>query len=112
VDFAAHVGAPLGKRHVGRQRKNRIKGCLEVTGSGKKSVDKQTEKARKLLCGKIQCPNCGEMGHRKNSPKCCLNGTKKRQVLYFVLLDISYQENHISFSLFCVQETKAKKEYN
>jgi hypothetical protein len=57
VNFATHVGLPLGKRPVDRQRKNRIKGCLEGGDSGKKSVDKETEKARKLLCGKIKCPN-------------------------------------------------------
>jgi hypothetical protein len=84
VDFAAHVGAPLGKRPVSRQRKNRIKGCLAGGGSGKKSADKETEKVRKLLRGKIKCPNYCEMGHWKNSPKCRLNGTKKRQVLSFV----------------------------
>jgi hypothetical protein len=43
VDFAAHVGAPLGKRSVGCQRKNRIKGCLEGGGNRKKSTDKETE---------------------------------------------------------------------
>jgi hypothetical protein len=79
VDIAAHVGSPLGKRSVGRQRRNRIKSCLEG-GSGKKATDKVTEKSRKLLRGKIKCPNCGESGHRKNSLKCALNGTKKRQV--------------------------------
>jgi hypothetical protein len=56
VDFAAHVGAPLGKRSVGCQRKNRIKGCLEGGGNRKKSNDKETEKVRKLLRGKIKCP--------------------------------------------------------
>jgi hypothetical protein len=35
VPFAKEVGAPIGKHVVGRQRKNRIKGCLEG-GSGKK----------------------------------------------------------------------------
>jgi hypothetical protein len=35
VDIGVPVGAPLVKRPVGWQRKNRIKGCLEV-GSGKK----------------------------------------------------------------------------
>jgi hypothetical protein len=47
VDIAAHVGSPLGKRSVGRQRRNRIKSCLEG-GSGKKATDKVTEKSRKL----------------------------------------------------------------
>jgi uncharacterized protein (DUF2164 family) len=35
VDFASQVCAPMSKRGVGRQRKNRIKSCLEG-GSGKK----------------------------------------------------------------------------
>jgi hypothetical protein len=80
VDIGFHVGAPLGRRKVGRQRKNRIKGCIEG-GSGKKTSANKTEKARKLVCEKFKCPNCHEPGHRKNSLKCPLNGTKKRQVL-------------------------------
>jgi len=74
VEFAKDVGSPLGKRAVGRQRKNRIKSCLEG-GSGKKP-----QKTGKILIrGPCKCPNCGVLGHRKNSPKCSLNGTKKRQ---------------------------------
>jgi hypothetical protein len=72
--------APLGRMKVGRQRKNMIKECLEG-GSGKKTSANESEKARKLVCGKFKCPNCHEFRHRKNSPKCPLNGTKKRQVL-------------------------------
>jgi hypothetical protein len=112
VDFAAHVGVPLGKRHVGHQRKNRIKGCLEGGGSGKKSTDKESEKTRKLLRGKIKCPNRGEMGHRKNSSKCHLNGAKKRQVLPFVCFVYVISRQSYRIPLFCVQETEAKKEYN
>jgi hypothetical protein len=74
VEIAADVDAPLSKRAVGRQRKNRIKGCLEG-GSGKKLSGNETGKAKKLICGKFKCSNCGELGHRKNSPK-------KRQVLH------------------------------
>jgi predicted RNA-binding Zn-ribbon protein involved in translation (DUF1610 family) len=81
VEIATDVGAPLSKRAVGRQRKNKIKGCLEG-GSGKKLSENETEKAKKLIRGKFKCPNCGELGHRKNSPKCRLNGTKKKQVLH------------------------------
>jgi hypothetical protein len=29
VQMEADVGAPIGKRQIGRQRKNRIKRCLE-----------------------------------------------------------------------------------
>jgi hypothetical protein len=32
VDIGFHVGAPLARRKVGRQRKNRIKECLEGGG--------------------------------------------------------------------------------
>jgi hypothetical protein len=46
VDIGVSVGAPLGKRLVGRQRKNRFKSCLEG-GSGKKTTDKDKEKQRK-----------------------------------------------------------------
>jgi hypothetical protein len=75
VQIAADVGALIGKRPVGRQRKNRINGCLEG-GSGKKP-----EKAKKMIHDKFKCPNCDELGHRNNSPKCPLNETKKRQVI-------------------------------
>ena len=77
VDFAKEVGAPLGKRGVGRQRKNRFKSCLEG-GSSKKKPANESEKAKKIIRGKFKCPNCGELGHRKTSYKCPLNGTKKR----------------------------------
>jgi hypothetical protein len=77
VDFAKEVGAPLGKRGVGRQRKNRIKSCLEG-GSSKKKPSNDNEKTKKVIRGKFKCPNCGELGHRKSSYKCPLNDTKKR----------------------------------
>jgi hypothetical protein len=77
VELKDEVCAPLLKRLVGRQRKNRIKGCLEG-GSGKKASGNETEKAKKLVRGKFKCSNCGELGHRKKSHKCRLNGTKKR----------------------------------
>jgi predicted RNA-binding Zn-ribbon protein involved in translation (DUF1610 family) len=116
VEIAVEVGAPIGKRSVGRQRKNRIKGYLEG-GSGKKASTKEesgneTKKAKKAVCGKFKCPNCGELGHRKNSPKCRLNGTKKRQVLQYQQLMSFRSLNHQSHSFLCVQEKKAKKEYN
>jgi hypothetical protein len=79
VSIAREVGAPLSKRPVGRQRKNRIKDCLEG-GSSKKPSANEKEKEKKLIREKFKCPNCNELGHRKNSPKCPLNGTKKRQV--------------------------------
>jgi hypothetical protein len=48
VPFAAEVGAPILKRAVGRQRKNRMKGCLEG-GSSKKLSGNETEKAKKIV---------------------------------------------------------------
>jgi len=79
VELASVLGAPLGKRGVGRQWKNRIKSCLEG-GGRKKPADKgkETEKEKKMIRGPFKCPNCGEYGHRKASYKCPLNGTKKR----------------------------------
>lgn len=41
VDLSTAVGAPLGKRSVGRQRKNRIKVALEGGGGKKKSHDEE-----------------------------------------------------------------------
>ncbi|KAL6630088.1 hypothetical protein ACP70R_029853 [Stipagrostis hirtigluma subsp. patula] len=74
--------APLGKRSVGRQRKNRIKGALEGGGGGgkKKSNDKGevTEKEKKRIRGPSKCQRCGELGHTQRSYKCPYNGTKKR----------------------------------
>jgi hypothetical protein len=35
VDISSFIGAPLGKRSVGRQKKNRFKSSLEVDGSKK-----------------------------------------------------------------------------
>jgi hypothetical protein len=45
VDIGVPVRAPLVKRPVGQQRKNRIKGCVEG-GSGKKKVAKIKKKQR------------------------------------------------------------------
>jgi hypothetical protein len=78
VSLADEVNAPIGKRSVGRQRKNRIKSCLEGGATKKKQSIPEEEKEKKLLRGKIKCPNCGQLGHRKASPKCPLNGSKKR----------------------------------
>jgi hypothetical protein len=46
-----------------------------------------------MIRGKVRCPNCGELGHRKASYKCPLNGTKKRQALNFLI------HSHVSFFL-------------
>jgi hypothetical protein len=76
VDIRVPVGVPLVKRHVGQQIKNRMKCCHEG-GSSKKKSGKEKEKTKKLFRGQFWCPNCGQLGHRKNSLKCYLNGTKK-----------------------------------
>jgi hypothetical protein len=89
VPIADYVGAPILKRAVGRQRKNRIKGCLEG-GSGRKTDTKESEKDRKLVHEKCKCPNCGELSHRKSSPKSPLNRTKKRQVTIFHACYLSF----------------------
>lgn len=79
VSIAEEVNAPIGKRSVGRQRKNRVKSSLEGGAAKKKKSVPEEEKEKKLLRGKIKCPNCGQLGHRKASPKCPLNGSKKRK---------------------------------
>jgi hypothetical protein len=78
VSIAMEVGASISKRPVERQRKNRVKGCLEVGGNSKKPSSSEKDKTN--IHGKFKYPNCQELGHRKNSRKCPLNGTKKRQV--------------------------------
>jgi rubrerythrin len=55
-------------------------------GSGKKMGKNESEKAKKLIREKFKCPNCGQLHHRKSSPKCPLNETKKRQVTPFSCL--------------------------
>jgi hypothetical protein len=62
------VMPPLDKRDVGRVRKKRIPSCLENKGS----------KPRGKGMWQVKCSNCGDLGHRYNSPKCPYNGTKKR----------------------------------
>jgi hypothetical protein len=76
VDMDSVVKGPLAKRGVGRQRKLRIKGCLEG-GSRPKTTTK--EGGRQMKRGPIRCKECGELGHRQTSYKCPLNGTKKKK---------------------------------
>ena len=83
VDFSCEVCAPMAKRGVGRQRKNRIKSCLEG-GSGKKAKVVPNEQGTTKLKRQYTCPNCGQLSHRKSSYKCPLNGTKKRCVDQFI----------------------------
>jgi hypothetical protein len=75
VDMDPVVKGPLAKRGVVRQRKLRIKGCLEGRSKSKTTTK---EGGRQLKRGPIQCKKCGELGHRQTSYRCLLNGTKKR----------------------------------
>ena len=68
VDPGFNVLPPLDKREVERQRKLRIPRCTENKGS----------KPRGKGMWQVQCKNCLGHGHRTTSPKCPLNGTKKR----------------------------------
>jgi hypothetical protein len=71
---------PISKRPIGRQRKLRIKGCLEdgsstrkgkkkVDGKGKEQGDGAEEKAKekKRFGTTNRCRQCGELGHRKTT---------------------------------------------
>jgi hypothetical protein len=107
VEIEADVGAPLLKISVGRQRKNIIKGCLEG-GSGKKMDANESEKAKKLVREKFRCPNYGELDHRKSSPKCPLNGTKKRQVFHISLLCLFFVGIYVIPFVMC-RKRKARK---
>jgi len=91
VDLPIGVHAPLAKKTTGRNRKLRIKGCLEGGNSkGKKEAKEATNEAgkqveieaqkgkKKMIRGKRRCQRCGELGHGQISYKCPLNGTKKR----------------------------------
>ncbi|WVZ92109.1 hypothetical protein U9M48_038198 [Paspalum notatum var. saurae] len=69
VDLGFKLLPPLSKRPVGRQRKNRIPGCLEDKGNKPRTKGKW----------QVQCKNCFAFGHRSSSSKCHLNGTKKRK---------------------------------
>nr|XP_034569455.1 uncharacterized protein LOC117833969 [Setaria viridis] len=77
------VSAPLAKRNVGRQRKLRIKGCLEGGHKKKGANDDNTApinaKGKKMIRGPMTCLKYGLKGHRQASYKCPLNGTKKRK---------------------------------
>jgi len=65
VDKGFKVFPPVAKtkRPPGRQRKNRILGCLERTGKATRQVT---------------CKKCGELGHRAGTWKCPQSGIKKR----------------------------------
>jgi hypothetical protein len=62
VESDHEVRAPLGKRGVGRQRKLRIKSCLEG-GRKSKSASKGDQPAKTVKRGPTKCKRCGELGH-------------------------------------------------
>lgn len=70
VNLGFKLLPPLIKRSVGRQWKNKIKGCLESSGSSREDVKGKWQ---------VLCKRCGEKVHRVTSPKCRCNGTKKRK---------------------------------
>jgi hypothetical protein len=112
VAIANEVNAPIGKRSVGRQKKNRMKSCLEGGAAKKKQSLPVEEKEKKILRGKIKCPNCGQLGHRKANPKCPLNGSKKRQAIYIELqLHLPYCYFIMLFFVF-FQETETSEKYH
>ena len=109
------VGAPLAKRNKGRNRKLRIKGCLEG-GHKKKKVPMMLPRMiaplppilrGKMIRGPVTCKKCGEMGHRQASYKCPLNGTKKRQVFFF---QSKLKLSHHAKKIVELQEDEAYKE--
>ena len=68
VELGFKLLPPLSKRPVGRQRKNRFPSFMEDKGN----------KPRGKGLYQVQCKGCLAFGHRSTSPKCPLNGTKKR----------------------------------
>ena len=68
VDMDLVVKGPLAKRGVGRQRKLRMKGCLE---GGSKPKTSNKEGGRQMKRGPIRCIKCGELGHRQTSYRIC-----------------------------------------
>jgi hypothetical protein len=63
LDLSSEIGTPLGKRPVGRQRRNRIKGVLEAGGGKKKPQDEgmKTKKEKKRIKGPTKCQKCGQL---------------------------------------------------
>jgi hypothetical protein len=87
VELPFAIGAPLAKGSAGRQRKLRLKGCLEG-GQIKKNVEGANEgengaapinaKKKKMTREPLTSIRCGEKGYRQASSKCPLNGTTKK----------------------------------
>jgi hypothetical protein len=64
-----------------------------------------------MIRGKIRCPNCGELGHRKTSYKCPLNGAKKRQDLIYFPSLVSFIPMLLTLHLLTLHTKEAKEEY-
>ncbi|CAM0947138.1 unnamed protein product [Alopecurus aequalis] len=99
VTLGFEMVPPISKRPIGRQRKLRIKGCLEDGGGsskGKKKVDckgkeqddgdeeksqensvKGKEKEKKRFGTTSRCKLCGELGHRRTG--CPQNEPRERK---------------------------------
>jgi hypothetical protein len=75
VEMEFKLKPPLQKIGVGRQRNNRIPSCVEQKGN----------KAKGNSNWQVQCSNYLGFGHRTTSPKCPLNGAKKRYFYCFIL---------------------------
>jgi hypothetical protein len=90
VDISSFIGAPLHKRGVGCQKKNRFKGPLENGGGSKKSnaKGKEPKKYKKVHRDHVKCPNYDELGHRQSIYKCHFNGTKKMQEIIILFASI------------------------
>jgi hypothetical protein len=87
VDIGFHVSAPLGRRKVGRQRKNKIKGCPEG-GSEKKPSANEIKKAMKLVRGKFKCANCHEVGHKKIALSLYSTAPRKGKYLTYLIFSL------------------------
>jgi hypothetical protein len=106
---------PISKRPIGRQRKLRIKGCLEDGGTsskGKKKVDgkekeqgdggeekaqkdgvKGKAKEKKRFGTTNRCSKCGELGHRKTT--CPQNEPTERYDLYCCIIITSISVSYL-----------------
>jgi hypothetical protein len=62
-----------------------------------------------MIRGKVRCPKCAELGHRKTSYKCLLNGTKKRQDFSFCSTLYLYYPCVIYFNSFNITGRKSQE---
>jgi hypothetical protein len=95
---------------VGPQRKNRFKCCLE-RGSVKKPSEKYIGKAKTktLSRGQFKCPNCQELGHRKNSLKCPLNEIKRAIYFFMCIIFNTTTSIIVLITFFMCRKRKPRK---